>query len=41
MSLQGDNATRLFGPAHALVMWGEAPGSIATVTLKSEAPAGA
>ncbi|CAO4176767.1 hypothetical protein CLBKND_02877 [Methylorubrum aminovorans] len=36
MSLRGQNATRLFGPARALIMWGEAPGSIATVTLSTE-----
>ncbi|MFF8798965.1 MULTISPECIES: DUF4123 domain-containing protein [unclassified Methylobacterium] len=37
MSLRGENATRLFGPAQTLIMWGEAPGSIATVTLDTEA----
>lgn len=37
MSLRGENATRLFGPARTLIMWDEAPGSIVTVTLSTEA----
>ena len=31
--VSGERASRLFGPAEAVVMWGEVPGTVATVTL--------